>query len=576
MKKSNILKTLRMQIALHYLKASGLILLLMGVILYYSIASVVLSEATSSTKTAVEKSGMYIDLYIDRLKAVSGLLTENPQLVTYFSSAERDPTIKHSLLSMIETTMATDRFIQSVVIVSKDGQVLSNEKGLIMSMSSNMMKEQWYVAAVNNGSKPVLTSARMQHFSMDKDNWVISISREIKNAEGQNIGVLLIDIQYKVIEDFLANLDLGKDGFSFIINDNGEVVYHKDTSYFENYLKQQQLQQIITNQAGYDKEKNTLTHTYKLNNADWTFVGVSSQDGLLMIKKQLLEIFLLVGMILFIMAAVSVALFAGRITIPFQRLEKAMQNIEHGLKEIPIDEKGCFEAQSLAKYFNRMIVQIEKLMQEITEKEKHLRATEICALHSQINPHFLYNTLDTIVWMAEFNDSEKVIEITKALAQFFRLSLSGGNEMTTVENELDHVRQYLFIQKERYGDKLHYKIVCDQSIRNVRMPKILLQPIVENALYHGIRSTPGNGHIHISAIPIADDVELIVRDNGQGFDVKQLNRESTEKPTKLGGVGIQNVDQRIKLYYGPNYGITINSSLTIGTTVTIKIPQEMN
>ena len=295
-----------------------------------------------------------------------------------------------------------------------------------------------------------------------------------------------------------------------------------------------------------------------------------------MIKRQLLEIFLLVGMILFIIAAFSVALFAGRITIPFQRLEKAMQNIEHGLKEIPIDEKGCFEAQSLAKHFNSMIVQIEKLMQEITEKEKHLRVTEISALHSQINPHFLYNTLDTIVWMAEFNDSEKVIEITKALAQFFRLSLSGGNEMTTVENELHHVRQYLFIQKERYGDKLNYNIVCDQSIRNVRMPKILLQPIVENALYHGIRSIPHNGHIHISAIASGEDVELIVRDNGQGFNVKQLSTDTTEKRTKLGGVGIQNVDQRIKLYYGSNYGITINSSPTIGTTVTIKIPQEIN
>jgi len=575
-KQWNMFKTLRMQIALHYLKASGLILLLMGGILYYSISSVVLSEATSSTKTAVEKSGMYIDLYIDRLKAISALLAEDPQLVTYFSSAERDLTTKQNILSMIQTTMATDPFIQSVVIVSKDGQVLSNEKGLIMSMSSNMMKEQWYVAAVNNGSKPVLTSARMQQFSMDKDNWVISISREIKNTEGQNIGVLLIDIQYKVIEDFLANLDLGKNGFSFIINDNGEVVYHRDTAYFENHLKQQQLQQIIANQAGYDKEKNTLTHTYTLNNADWTFVGVSSQDGLLMIKKQLLEIFLLVGTILFIIAAVSIALFAGRITTPFQRLEKAMQNIENGLKEVPIDEKGCYEAQSLANHFNSMIGQIEKLMQEITEKEKHLRATEISALHSQINPHFLYNTLDTIVWMAEFNDSDKVIEMTKALAQFFRLSLSGGNELTTVENELDHVRQYLFIQKERYGDKLNYTIVGDQTIRNVQMPKILLQPIVENALYHGIRGTSHIGHIDIRAIPSGDDVEFIVQDNGPGFDVTQLTKEPNEKRTKLGGVGINNVDQRIKLYYGAHYGITINSSIGIGTTVSIKIPQKMD
>lgn len=572
MKKSNMLKTLRMQIALHYLKASGVILLLMGGILYYSISSVVLSEATSSTKTAVEKSGMYIDLYIERLKAVSALLAENPQLVSYFSTTERDPAMKQNLLSMIRTTMTTDPFIQSVVIVSKDGQVLSNEKGLIMSMSSNMMKEQWYMAAVNNGSKPVLTSARMQHFSMDKDNWVISISREIKNNEGQNIGVLLIDIQYKVIEDFLANLDLGKNGFSFIINDQGEVVYHRDTAYFADSMKQQQLQQIIANQAGYDKEKNTLTHTYKLMNADWTFVGVSSQDGLLMIKRQLLEIFLLVGTVLFIIAAVSVALFAGRITKPFQRLEKAMQTIEYGLKEVPIDAKGCYEAQSLAKHFNSMIVQIEKLMQEITEKEKHLRATEISALHSQINPHFLYNTLDTIVWMAEFNDSEKVIEMTKALAQFFRLSLSGGNELTTVENELDHVRQYLFIQKERYGEKLNYSIVCEPAIRNVQMPKILLQPLVENALYHGIRSSSHIGHIHISAKLTGSDVELRVQDNGQGFDVNQLNKEPTEKRTKLGGVGIKNVDQRIKLYYGPDYGITIDSSIGIGTTISIKIP----
>ena len=575
MSKSNMMKKLRFQIALHYLKVSGVILLLMGVILYYSISSIVLSEATFSSKTAVEKSGMYIELYIDRLKALTDILAENPQLVEYFSDTQRDPAVKDNILTTIRTTMTTDPFIQSVVIVSKDSEVLSNETGLIMSMSSNMMKEQWYVAAINSGSMPVLTSARMQQFSLDKDNWVISISREINDSEGKNIGVLLIDIQYKVIEDYLANLDLGKNGFSFIMNENGEVVYHQDTRYFKEAFKQQQLQDIIANQAGYDKKENTLTHTYKLNNADWTFVGVSSQDGLLTIKRQLLEMFLIVGTFLFLIAAASVALFAGRITKPFQRLEKAMQNIEQGLKEVPIDEKGCYEAQSLARHFNGMIGQIEKLMQEITEKEKHLRASEISALHSQINPHFLYNTLDTIVWMAEFNDSEKVIEITKALAQFFRLSLSGGSELTTVEKELDHVRQYLFIQKERYGDKLNYTLDCEESIRDVQMPKIILQPIVENALYHGIRSNTHLGHVQISASEIAGDIELIVRDNGDGFDVKQLDEEPSQKLAKLGGVGIRNVDERIKLYYGPSYGITIDSVQGTGTTVSIKIPKRL-
>ncbi|WP_391204363.1 cache domain-containing protein [Psychrobacillus sp. L4] len=573
--RSNMMKKLRVQIALHYLSASALTLLLMGVILFYSISSLVLSESAASTKTAVDKSGMYIDLYIDRLKAVSGLLAKNPQLISYFSDRQRDPNTKEDILSTINTIIASDSFIKSVIIVSKDGQILSNESGLNMSMSSDMMKENWYISAIKSGNTPVLTSARMQDFTMDKDNWVISISREIKNNQGNNIGVLLIDIEYKVIEDYLTNLDLGETGFSFILNDHSEVVYHADPSYFKDSAKQLSLQEIVANSAIYDSKENTITNTYHLKNADWLLVGVSSQDGLLAIKKQLIEIFLLVGFVLLIIASSSVVVFAGKITAPFQKLEKAMQEIENGLSEVVIDEKGCYESQSLAKHFNIMTHKIEKLMQEITEKEKHLRSSEISALHSQINPHFLYNTLDTIVWMAEFNNSEKVIEITKALAQFFRLSLSGGNELTTVEYELEHVKQYLFIQKERYGEKLAYNFNCDDSLLNLEIPKIIVQPLVENALYHGIRGLNKQGHIQVSAVESGEDILLTVKDNGEGFDVTKIDMKATDKIAKLGGVGIKNVDQRIKLYYGKDYGITIDSTLGSGTTIIIKIAKKI-
>lgn len=573
-----ILKKLRVKMALHYIVATVLTLLFMGVILYYSMASIVQKEETKTTETAVEQSGMYIDLYIDRLKAVSRLLAENPQLVAYLSDRVRDKTIKETLLSTIDTTMATDPFIESVVIVSKDGEILSNEKYLSMSMSSNMMKEPWYVSAINNGEKPVLTSARMQDFSMDKDNWVISLSREIKNEQGKNIGVLLIDIQYNVIEDYLANLDLGKSGFSFILNANNEVVYHKDPAYFQNINKQQFLQQITDNSKVFDRTEDTFTHTFSLKNADWRFVGVSSQDELAAIKDKLLKIFIVAGLIFLVIATISVVHFTGRITKPFQKLELAMQEIEKGLVEIPIDYKGCYEAQSLTRHFNGMMMEIKKLMQEITVKEKDLRRSEISTLHSQINPHFLYNTLDTIVWMAEFNDSEKVIKMTKALAQFFRLSLSGGEELTTVENEMDHVRQYLFIQKERYGEQLTYTIDCDSDLLQLQMPKILLQPIVENALYHGIRGLSRPGLIQLEAKAKGQDIIFTIRDNGEGFDVETLsqNKESKKTKTKLGGVGIQNVDDRIKLYYGAAYGLLIKSSSSNGTIVEIKISQKIN
>lgn len=336
------------------------------------------------------------------------------------------------------------------------------------------------------------------------------------------------------------------------------------------------MQTIVEDSAGYDSKENTLTYTHSLKNADWMLVSVSSQDSLLAIKQQLLEIFVWVGIALLLIAATSVYLFAGRITAPFQKLEQAMQDIETGLKEIPVDAKGCYEAQSLTRHFNMMTHKIDKLMVEITVKERHLRTSEISALHSQINPHFLYNTLDTIVWMAEFGDHEKVIDLTKALASFFRLSLSGGSELTTVGNELEHVERYLFIQKERYGDKLQYRIQCVEALQDIEIPKLIVQPVVENALYHGIRGLSRQGVIDISATAEDGDLFLTVHDNGEGFNVSKMSDRKTSSTTKLGGVGIRNVDERIKLYYGESYGIHVQSSEAEGTTVRIRLNSRLS
>ena len=157
--------------------------------------------------------------------------------------------------------------------------------------------------------------------------------------------------------------------------------------------------------------------------------------------------------------------------------------------------------------------------------------------------------------------------MTKALAQFFRLSLNGGNELTTIAKELDHVRHYLFIQKERYGEKLQYQIQCEEDVVEVMIPKILLQPIVENAIYHGIRPLEGTGRVIISAARYEANIVLQVEDNGVGFNIDEAQEEVQKHITKLGGVGIQNVDERVKLYYGTDYGVTINSCIGGGTKV---------
>jgi two-component system sensor histidine kinase YesM len=216
-----------------------------------------------------------------------------------------------------------------------------------------------------------------------------------------------------------------------------------------------------------------------------------------------------------------------------------------------------------------MLQKIGILMNEIKEKEESIRASELKVLHSQINPHFIYNTLDTIVWMAEMGNAEKVVDISKAMASFFRLSLRGGSELTTIREELNHVRQYLIIQKERYMDKLSFEIIMDDEIADISIPKIILQPLAENAIYHGIRFLTGNGMIKIKAEKIKNEIILTVEDNGVGFDIGKPYKK--ENSSRLGGVGLQNVDERIHLYYGQGSGLDIFSEIGIGTKVTVKI-----
>lgn len=568
-------RSLQSRISLVYMLISIATIGIIGAVLYVGVSRVVLNESIQSSNMAVSKSGNLVGMYIDRLNVLSTLLANNPQTIKTLSSPTKDGA--NDELQFINTVLMSDSYIKSVVVIGKDGYVLSNEKKLNMQRSSDMMTEPWYVEAINS-TNPALTSARMQKFSMDKDKWVISMSQEVKDENNRNLGVVLLDIEYKGIEDYLNDLDLGSKGFAYIINSKGGIVYHKDPAYFSDPVKQAQLRKISMSMEGFDQSLNLFVNKTQLKNSDWTLVGVSSLDGLEQIRNQLLRSFAIVGVGLLLLIITVSPFIAKSITRPIRRLEQAMEKVKAGTMEVTVPESGVTEVQGLAQHFNTMVSEMSRLMQDIETKEKTLHAYEMSVLHSQINPHFLYNTLDTIVWMAEFNESERVISTTKALAKFFQLSLSGGSEMTTIENEMNHVTQYLFIQKERYGEKLHYQIRFDTALSVNVIPKLILQPIVENAIYHGIREKDGSGLLEISCDYTDDgNIMFVVKDDGVGFD-PNLRRLASgiEQPSslpRLGGVGINNVDERIKLYFGKEYGVSIQSIPGVGTTVTIVIPE---
>ena len=556
------------QLSLFFLGAGLTVILLLSGAVYWFASNLLMSETISKTHDLLEMSGANIGTYIARVKGESNVFAGSPSLRQYLSDDEES--LRTGLLSQIDTLLQNDSSIKSIVVVSKDGRILSNEKNLDMSVSSDMMKEDWYIESIHN-TMPVLTGARMQSFSSDKDNWVISVSTEITGDSGDNLGVLLMDMEYSVIEDHLRSLDLGREGYVFLLNDKGEPVYHKDTSYFSDPDKLAQLLEIQSAGDGYDKASNLLTCQTQIEKTGWTMVGVVSLDTLKMLERQLFEAVLLTGGLLFIAVLLIGILFTRRLSTPMADLERGMNEIEK-LAEVRIRKNSFYEVELLAGNYNRMIHRIRILMGEISDKEKTLRHAELNALVSQINPHFLYNTLDTIVWMAEFNDSTRVIALTKSLAAFFRLSLSGGRELITVGDELEHVRQYLYIQKERYGDKLNYTIHAPEEVLDYTVPKIILQPIAENSIYHGIKPLDRPGQITITVQEEGEKLIFTVSDNGAGC---RPDAAVADTPSLPGKVGLKNVDERLKLYYGPGYGVTIHSAPGAGCRVELTVGKQL-
>ena len=545
-------KPLNIKIGFYFLITNLVLVLLLGSIFYFSSSSLLIQKEISAKTEAIEKSGNYIELYMSKLTTLSQVISHDKGVYDYLKN--KDETEKNRILNIIDNTLSTDPYIKSIILIRKDGAVISNEKNVNMEVSSDMMKEEWYVNSLMN-PMPVLNPLRKQNFSLDgMDDWVISVSREIADTNGENLGVLLIDVKYQALHGYLQNQETGKNSDIVILDEDNRIVYYKEIPYDssqEKYLKN--LKNI---EEGYNRKENTVTVKYPIKNTHWMLIEISYMQEIDSLKNHFFEMIViscLASLLITVLISISVL---RRITKPIKELEQHMNNFNNDLSKINLKGDVSIEILSLQNHFNEMI-----------DKIKYLREYEINALYSQINPHFLYNTLDTIIWMAEFQDTEKVISITKALSNFFRISLSNGKEKIPLKEEINHIKEYLYIQKQRYEDKLEYKISIQEELENIEVPKIILQPFVENAIYHGIKNLDTTGIISIYSQIIENKIELIIEDNGIGFEAAKK-----QALMKMGGVGIKNVNKRIQYYYGNEYGAKIDSSFKTGARIIITLP----
>lgn len=548
-----------------------MILALLGIVggIYYQTSSVAIRQTTEqNTRKTIQQSGQFITSYLQKVKQTTSSLAENEKIKTYAQTPSQENA--EQLRQLFATILKTDSDLVSAILVTKDGNLISTDPELTMKTSADMMKEKWYQDAIHKGAMPILTPARRTISHTTGEKWVISIMQEVVDKDGKNLGVVRLDIGYKTLEAYLDQLQLGKEGFTFIVDANHDFVYHPKKAVYSSHVEMKAMALYLSVKNGYVKSKQAYVSQYQIPNSGWTLIGVSSMEQLHAVQTQILWSFIGTG--LFALGVCLIGIwFVLRLWIkPLRDLQATILKVGSGHSDLRANETGSPELVDLARQFNIMLDRIDQLMIAVKEEEQNVRRYELQALSSQINPHFLYNTLDTIVWMAEFNDSKRVVEVTKSLAKYFRLALNQGHEQISLKDEIDHVRQYLFIQKQRYGEKLQYEIKELKQYNDYKIPKLILQPLVENAIYHGIKEMNRQGRIRVSVSE--NDTQLIVSiyDNGRGFVASETTNATL---VRLGGVGLKNVDQRLQLQFGKSYHMEIKSEENTYTEIRLYFPR---
>lgn len=540
----------------------------------------IFDNASTYTHTIIEQMNQNIDSYIDYMENISYLVSSSEDVQTYLFGEDKDGSAKERLLNQFETILESRNDIRNVGIIGSSGKVLLNDGQDSANPDLDLSAQEWYSEALNSDG-PTLTSSHVQHIISGERPWVITLSRGIRNrsGSGEKEAVFFIDLNYSAISELCDQNTIGNEGYAFILDAKGNVVYHPQQQQLYNELQTENTSLIL------DSTEDTVRtgsgnsgKLYSISRSEktgWTVVDCTDIGELMRNNIQAQRIYVIMAIALVAVSLILSRLIAGGITRPIQRLQSSMAKVQEGdfsVSDVVVESNN--EIGSLTNSFNVMTHRIQELMEQNVHEQEQKRKSELKAMQSQITPHFLYNTLDSIIWMAEGGKNKEVVLMTASLARLLRQSISNEEEVVPISQEVEYARSYLTIQKMRYKDKLEYEIEVDPSINNVLLIKLVLQPVIENAIYHGLKYKESKGTLLVKGFRQDENVVLQVIDDGVGMDAETLSHiyERHKVNYRSNGVGVYNVQKRLQLYYGTNYGITYESAKGIGTTATITIP----
>ncbi len=572
--------SIRYTIFIYFTVSAIVMFLLIGVSVYGRITGQLTATIRKENQAVINQVNLSVDAYLRTVMKLSDSLYYGViKNVDFRAQGEK---VNSEITLLYDNNKDS---VSNIALLSGDGELMSAVPAARLKTGMDVTKEKWFKDTLEHPENLHFSLPHVQYIFDNGENqyrWVITISRAVEITEGTSTaqGVLLIDMTYAGLQYMLDNIPLGDQGYLYLVGGEGELIYHPKMQLIDAGLAEENVSAACTYRDGnYEetwkgKNRNIIVKT--VGYTGWKIIGVVPEQGFTLneVKTRLFMVFV-VAFFLFLLAVIN-AYISSKITAPIQELEKSVNALEAGELDAEVYLGGSYEIQHLGRSIGVMAKRIQALMKDIVSEHESKRKSEFDTLQSQINPHFLYNTLDIIVWMIENEQKQEAVKVVTALARFFRISLSKGRSIIPVRDELEHVRSYLTIQQKRFKNKFTYRIEAQDEVLSLACLKLTLQPLVENAIYHGMEFMDGDGEILVKAERDGERLCITIADNGLGMTAEEVQGLLTGKTRsasgKGSGIGVKNVNERIRLYFGEDFGLDIRSEPDEGTEILIRLP----
>lgn len=552
---------------------------LMGIIMYMRFSTLSRQETIESSRKLMEQTGETMEDYLVNMRQISDAVYYNVVKENDFQDAREE--IQKGMNLLYE---ANRDKLRTIAIYNSDGSLMAAEPVATQKEDPDVTRQEWYQSAMEEMENIHFSTPHIQNLFEDSTfryYWVISSSRVVELTENRDsqMGVLLVDMDFSSISRMMNQInEVGNGQYYYLCNSDGDIIYHprqiqiSDGISRENSMKAASYKDGVCDETFEGTQRKVIVNT--ISYTGWKLVGVIPYS---IFTHEMLNIRYFIAMVTLLMAMMLTIInrvVAERISRPIRKLNHSVMEYEAGKKpEIYIG--GSWEIRHLGYSIQSSYEKSEKLMQEIVWEQNERRKSELDALQSQINPHFLYNALDSITWMIEGERNDEAAFMISQLAKLFRISLSKGHTIISVKDELQHAQSYMNIQRVRYKDAFSVTFDVEPELEKYCAVKLTLQPILENAINYGVDPMDDCGEIRVCVRKEGELLVLSVEDNGIGMseeEVELLLTDNNRVPKHGSGVGLINIHNRLQILFGKEYGLVIESEPDEGTKVSIQIP----